>query len=79
MAVPGRLAVIMGVEIDEAGRDDLAFGVDLLLAAARGLGLDGGDPIAGDQYVGLIGLAATAIDDGAVAYDQVDISHRRLP
>ncbi len=35
MAVPHRLAIIMGVEVDEAGRDDLAPGIDLLGAARR--------------------------------------------
>ena len=32
---PGDLAVIMGVDVDEAGRDQFAFGVDLFLARSR--------------------------------------------
>ena len=36
--VPGRLAVVVGVDVDEAGRDDLAARVDLLGAGPRDRG-----------------------------------------
>ena len=32
--VPGRLAVVVRVDVDEAGGDDLALGVDLFAAGA---------------------------------------------
>ena len=62
MAVPGRLAVIMGVQIDEAGRDDLAFGVDLLLATPLGFGLDRDDAVTRNHDIGFIGFAAVTVD-----------------
>src|SRR5262249_62286102 len=37
--VPGRLSVVVGVNVHEAGRYDAAFGVDLLGAGARALPL----------------------------------------
>ena len=42
MRIPGRLAVIVGVDVDEARRDQQALGVDLLVGAAGDLA-DGGD------------------------------------
>ena len=54
VAVPDGLAVVMGVDVDEARRDEPALGVDLLAprAASRA---DGGDPAAGDGDIGVEG------------------------
>ena len=48
--VPGDLAVEVGVDVDEARRDDRAVGVDLPRCRA-GDGADGGDDVVGDLDV----------------------------
>ena len=68
--VPGRLAVVMGVDIDPAGRDQQAVRVDLALRRP-GLAADRGDPAAIDRNVAGKGFAPGAVDDGAAANDDV--------
>src|SRR5690606_7336674 len=51
LAVPGGLAVIVGVDVDEAGGDECAVGVDLP-GAVRLDPSDGGDAVAVDGDVG---------------------------
>src|SRR5580704_3945530 len=72
--LPGYLAVIMGVDVDEARGHDLALGVDLFLASA-GNRPDSGDAAVADRDIGLEGLAARAIDDRTAANDQIEIDH----
>ena len=63
----------MGVRVDEAGGDDAAGGVDhpgrvdVAEAAA-----DAGDAAAGDADVAAVARQAGAVDDGAVADDEVE-------
>ena len=45
VAVPDRLAVVMGVDVDEARRDDATPGIDFLRATTLEPA-DGGDPVA---------------------------------
>jgi hypothetical protein len=79
LIVPGRLAVIVGVDVDEARRHDEAPGVDLLAARARHA-TDGGYAAFLDRDVALAWLAAGAVDDGAVADDEVESGcHGALP
>ena len=68
MRIPEHLRVHVGVAVDEAGRDDVPFGVDDLF---RGLAdfADRGDPAARDADVGAIARQPRAVDDGAVAND----------
>ena len=69
-AVPGRLAVIVGMDIDEAGRHQRAGRVDLAPARpgpAAGLG----DAPAIDRDIAGEGLASRAVDDRAAANDQI--------
>ena len=54
--VPGRLAVVVGVDVDEARRHELALGVDLLAARAGDLA-DRGDAAVLDGDIGLARLA----------------------
>src|SRR5262249_36151927 len=68
--VPGRLAVIVGVNVDEAGRHDAAFGVDLLGAGARDLA-DSSDAPVPDGDIGLARRGPCAVDHRAVADDEV--------
>ena len=59
----------MGVHVDEAGGDELARGVDLPISCGQ-IRADCHDFAIGDGDVGLIGLAAGTIDDGAAANDE---------
>ena len=61
------------MDVDEAGRDDLAGGVDLL--PRLGDVADGDDPAVADPDVGRAALRAGAVDDEAVADRDVD-AHR---
>ena len=73
-AVPGRLAVIMGVDVDEAGGDDASPGVDFLRPRARNLS-HCDDPPLGDGDVALERGRSRAVEDGAVADDEVMRAH----
>jgi hypothetical protein len=77
MVVPYRLRIVVGVDVDEAGRDQLALGVDFLGAAFCDLA-DHSDAVAGDADIGFDGRTAGAIDDGAAADDQVEFGHWTL-
>ena len=56
----------MGMQIDEAGRDQLALGVDLFRALGRDLA-DLRNAAVADGHVGFKQLAAKTIGDGAAA------------
>lgn len=66
----------MGVNVDEAGGDDLAARVDFLAPGAE-VGADRDDAIALYRHIGHHGRTARAIDDGAAANHQ--IVHLALP
>ena len=68
--VPHRLAVVMGVHVDPAGRDQEARGVDLALAGAL-LAADAGDASARDRHIPGEWRLAGAVDNGAAANDDV--------
>jgi hypothetical protein len=76
--VPRGLAVVVGVDVDEAGGDQQAVGVDRAPGGAVDLA-DGGDHPVGDGDVGGAGRGTGAVDDGAAADDQVMRAHGRLP
>ena len=71
--VPGDLAVVVAVDVDEAGRDDEAVGVERLRCRrSQRAGLaHAGDAAAGDGDVTGEGLAAAAVDDRPVRDQQV--------
>ena len=69
--IPGRLAVIVGVDVDEARRDQQALGVDLLGGAAGHLA-DGGDLAVLHGDVGLVQGSAGAVGQSAAAHDQIE-------
>ena len=76
--VPGRLSVIVGVNVDEAGRHQQAGGVDFLCCIARNLA------DCGDQSVLYGDISGKAIfsgpvDDGPAADDQVVCWHGVAP
>ena len=77
--VPGDLAVILGVDVDEARRHRETLGVDLLAACAFDAA-HGGDPAVLNGNVGLARLGSGAIDHGAVAHHQIVLGcHGVLP
>ena len=69
--VPHDLRVVVGVDVDEAGDDDRALGVDdaprRLVEAALG-----DDPPIADADVGAVAGKAAAVDDGAVLDEEVE-------
>src|ERR1019366_1106250 len=72
--VPHRLAVVMRVEVDEAGRDGHAAGVDLIGAGAgdgSSHGADRGDLAVLDGDVGDERGAAIAVHHGSAADDDI--------
>ena len=64
--VPGNLAVEVGVDVDEAGRDQEAVGVDFFAAEVVDF-TDRGDDAVVNRDVGLPGRRAGAVDDESVA------------
>ena len=60
--VPGGLAVVVGVDVDEAGGDHRTVGIDLTSPAA-GHPSDLDDDPVGDRHVGEPGRRAGAVDD----------------
>ena len=68
--VPGGLAVVVGVDVDETGADQLAAGVDLLGAPAVHRA-DGDDAAVLDPDIGLAAGRARAVHQMAAAHDQI--------
>ena len=63
----------MGVNVDEARRDDPARGIDL---AARGNGIkraDGDDAIVLDRHIGENPVRASAVDDVAALDQNINV------
>ena len=75
--VPHRLAVVVRVHVDPAGRDQQAVGVDLAPGRAL-LAADRGDPAVRDRHVAGERRLAGAVDDGAAANDDVVHGSRSL-
>ena len=65
------------MEIDETGRDDQPRRVDLPRCRRRREVTDGGDAIAVDRHVGPHSFGTGAVDERAVADDQI-VSHRGI-
>ena len=78
IGIPGRLAVIVGVDVDEARRDQQPLGRDLFPARAGDLA-DGRDPTVLHRDVGLARAAARAVGDRAAANDQIEVRHVFAP
>ena len=77
VAVPHRLAIIMGVDIDKSWGDQQAMGVDFLRAPRRHRA-DGADHAAIDGDIGGEAGAAGAIQHMAAANDEV-VAHDCAP
>ncbi len=61
----------MRVHVDEAGGDDEPLGVDLALGLPDRHAADRDDPIARDGHVAVKPRIAAAIDNAAIANDQI--------
>ncbi len=72
--VPAHLCVHMGVPVDEARRDDVTLGVDLVSAALTDAS-DGSDGVTDDTHVGPVCRCTRTVDHRAVADYQV-VRHR---
>jgi len=70
--VPGRLSVVVGVDVDEARRDGEPLGVDLLTAGA-GKAAEGRDAAVLDAHIGLARLISRTVEQGAVADDKIEL------
>ena len=79
IGIPADLGVVMGVQIDEAGRDDQAVGVDGLLGEAGRASADLGDLAVFNPDVAAIARDAGAVDDGAAFDLNVIIGHLEFP
>jgi hypothetical protein len=74
--VPRRLAVVVGVDVDETRRDECAGRVDLATPAAVDLA-DLDDAIAADRHVGGALWRARTVDHGPAANHEVE-RHRYI-
>ncbi|MNE79795.1 hypothetical protein D3C80_1763150 [compost metagenome] len=70
--VPHGLGVVVGVDIDEAGRDQMAAGIDFLHAMAGDLPHLDDAPVP-DRHVGAIGLATQPVGDLATTDHQIEL------
>jgi len=77
IGIPADLRIEVRVQIDEAGRDDMPFGVDLALALGRDLA-DFGDPAIGDSDVAMERLCAGSVDNGSTTDHDV-MGHGERP
>ena len=72
--LPRDLAVVVGVDVDEPGRDDHVPRVDLVAVPGPQTLPDRGDSPAGDRHVGFERLGAGPVDDQAAPHHNVEIS-----
>ena len=75
MRIPGRLPVVVRVDIHEAGGDDLAGSVYLSFRRACQTGTHGGDYPIHDGHVPSKGRGPAAVVDVTVANYQVEVCH----
>ena len=79
MAVPARLGIVVGVDVDEPRRHQHPAGVDLFRGRAEPAPDRRNAPVT-HRDVGRERLAASAVQHGPAAHDQVILrGHRRVP
>ena len=74
--VPLDLGVVVGVEVDEAGGDDQASGVQLMLGRRAAEATDASDVAVLDRDVCLVARNLGPVDDGSTTDEDVEICHR---
>ena len=72
--IPAKLRIVMGMDVDEARREHLPFGVDLGLAT-RGHLVDLDDAIASDRHIARKGGCASAVNNKRIADDKFRCGH----
>ena len=77
--IPSNLRVVMSVQIDEAGRDDQAVGVDGLFREAGGAAADLRDLAVLDPDVGAVTRHAGSVNNGSTFDVKIEIGHRKIP
>src|SRR5581483_10841568 len=70
--IPEDLRIHVGMAVDEAGRDDVAFGVERLLRRGAVQAADLGDPAVLDADIGAKARQSGTVDQRAVLDDQVE-------
>ena len=75
--LPRGLPVVVGVDVDDAGDDERAVGVDLAMAATRHPSPLDDDAVAYGDVAGL-GGGAGPVDDVAAADHQIELSHATM-
>src|SRR5262249_4994985 len=76
--VPGRLAIIVGMDVDKARRHELASGVDLDQAGTRHLA-EACNSALGYRHISFVGRATSVIGAGCAADDEVvTVGHPNL-
>ena len=68
--IPGRLAIVVGVNVDPTGRDDRTGGVDLARCLAADLA-GRRDSTVADRQVTLKRVFTSPVDEGPIADDQI--------
>ena len=76
--VPGRLSVVMRVNVDEAGGDQVTLRIDFLGGVAADVAHLGDEPVLHGEIPGKAVLSGT-IDNGPVANDQIICGHVGAP
>ena len=77
--IPSNLRVVMRMQIDEAGRDDQAVGVDDFLREAGCAAADLRDLAVLDPDVGAVARHARAVNDGSPFDLNIEFGHSRFP
>ena len=75
---PGRVAIVMGVNVDKSWRDEKTGGVDLIFRFAF-YGADRSDASIRNGDVARVSTAPCAIDDEPVSNDEIVLGHARKP
>ena len=76
--VPGRLAIVMRMDVDKAGCDQMTARIDLLGGIATDFSNLGNEPVLDGDIAGKPVLSGS-IDDGPVADDQIICGHVCAP
>ena len=75
MLVPGRLAIVMGVHVDEARRHDFPRSIDRFVGRVSGKRADGFDNTVFDADILVLGRGARPVIDLAISDKDIGMGH----
>ena len=78
MRIPGGLAVVVGMHVDEAWSDDFSAGVDLPAGFARQVGANRGDQTVPDGDIAPERRGAAAVVNVTITDDEIVFNHGTL-